>query len=158
MRQAPELSGIYGRFPHELPVNASLARLADQQHGVVSLSQLQLLGLSASAVQKRTANGHLHRVHRGVYAVGYRRLTERGRWMAAVLTFGPGAVLSHRDAAALLGLRQDRRPRIDVTVPRVGVRRRPGIDAHVSATVRPADVTVQEGIPCTSVARTLLDL
>jgi very-short-patch-repair endonuclease len=78
--------------------------------------------------------------------------------MAAVLAYGPGAVLSHRDAAALHELRPDKRSRIDVSVPRPSVRPRPGIEVHASATLRPEDVTVCNGIPCTSVARTLLDL
>jgi very-short-patch-repair endonuclease len=67
-------------------------------------------------------------------------------------------VLSHRDAAALRGLRPDRRARIDVTVPRKGVRARAGVDLHVSSTLRPQDVRERDGISCTSVARTLLDL
>jgi hypothetical protein len=133
-----------------------VAGLAERQHGVVALRQLQDLGLCDSAVRKR-AGGRLHRVHRGVYAVGHRLLTERGRWMAAVLACGPKAVLSHRDAAALLGLRPSSRRKTDVSVPGQ-VRSRPGIEVHVSATLRPQDVTVHDGIPCTSVARTLLDL
>jgi very-short-patch-repair endonuclease len=78
--------------------------------------------------------------------------------MAAVLACGPKAVLSHRDAGALWGLRPSGRPRIDVCVPRRSGRPRPRIDVHVSGTLRPRDITVREGIPCTSVARTLLDL
>jgi hypothetical protein len=78
--------------------------------------------------------------------------------MAAVLACGPGAVLSHRDAADLLGLRPSARARIDVTVAGRGGRRRPGIDVHRPRHIDAADVTVVDGIPCTTVARTLVDL
>jgi anti-sigma factor ChrR (cupin superfamily) len=59
----------------------------------------------SQAIADRVANGQLHRVHRGVYAVGHTVLTTRGRWVAAVLAAGPGAVLSHASAAALWELR-----------------------------------------------------
>jgi predicted transcriptional regulator of viral defense system len=132
--------------------------LAERQHGVVSLPQLQFLGLTPSAVRERVAAGRLTRIHRGVYAVGHGRLTQRGRWMAAVLAYGPGAVLSHRSAAALHGIRPDNRAKVDVTVPRRSAQSRPGIDVHRSMTLQPADLTTIDGIPCTSLARTLLDL
>jgi hypothetical protein len=132
--------------------------LAERQHGVVSLHQLQLLGLSRTAVSKRAQSGRLTRIHRGVYAVGHGRLTGRGRRMAAALAYGPRAVVSYRSAAGLQGLRPDNRARTDVTVPSPSARSRPGIDVHRSTTLEPADVTKVDGIPCTSVARTLLDL
>jgi predicted transcriptional regulator of viral defense system len=142
----------------EPPLDVSIRRLAERQHGVVSLSQLQFLGLSARAVRNRVATGRLTRIHRGVYAVGHGRLTLRGHWMAAVLAYGPNAVLSHHSAAALHGIRPDNRPKTDVTVPGRSARSRPRIDVHASTTLAAADVTTIDGIPCTSVARTLLDL
>jgi predicted transcriptional regulator of viral defense system len=132
--------------------------LAERQHGVVSLSQLNALGLGKAAVAKRAANGRLHRVHRGVYAVGHARLTLPGRWMAAVLACGQKAVLSHRSAAGLWGLRPDNRANTDVSLPSRSARPRPGIDVHRSVTLTPADRTVKDGIPCTTLARTLLDV
>jgi predicted transcriptional regulator of viral defense system len=136
----------------------AIARLAERQHGVVSLAQLQLLGLSKAAVSKRSQSGRLTRIHRGVYAVGHARLTGRGRWMAAVLAYGPRSVLSHRSAAALHGIRPTQRRNTDVTLPSPSATSRPGIDVHRSTTLTDADVTTVDGIPCTSVARTLLDL
>jgi very-short-patch-repair endonuclease len=125
---------------------------------VVAVGQLRSLGLGGRAVRHRAASGRLHRIHRGVYAVGHRILSERGRWMAAVLGCGPEAVLSHRSAAALWGLRPDAGQCIDVSVPRTSARERTGIRVHATKTLRPADLGVRDGIPCTSVARTLLDL
>jgi predicted transcriptional regulator of viral defense system len=154
----PHISGRCVRFREEPPRDVALARLAERQHGVVSLTQLKALGLTADAARKRVATGRLHRVHRGVYAIGHPRLTRHGRWMAAVLACGAGARLSHRDAAFLWDLRADNRAAIDVSVPRPSARPKRGIEVHMSVSLTPADVTEHDGIPCTTVARTLLDL
>jgi very-short-patch-repair endonuclease len=140
------------------PRDVAIARLAERQHGVVTVGQLRSLGLGARGARHREASGRLHRIHRRVYAVGRPDLTDRGRWMAAVLAYGNEAALSHRAAAAHRGLRPSASPKIDVTVPRRSVRSRPGIHVHASETLRREDVTAFEGIPCTTVARTLLDL
>jgi hypothetical protein len=78
--------------------------------------------------------------------------------MAAVLACGARAVLSHRSAAALWGVRPTSRPTIDVTVGHQTRRARPGIDIHRTRSLAPRDATSYRGIPCTTVARTLLDL
>ena len=101
--------------------------------------------------------GRLHRAHRGVYAVGHRRLTGHGHWMAAVLAYGPDALLSHLSALALHGLRPDNRSVADVTVPRGRARSRRGIHAHGHTSLAEADQAVVDCIPCTSLARTVLD-
>jgi very-short-patch-repair endonuclease/predicted transcriptional regulator of viral defense system len=134
----------------------AIGRIADRQHGVVSRSQLIKLGLEEGAIARRLATGRLHEVQRGVYAPGRRTLTRQGRWMAAVLTSGPEAALSHWSAAALWMIRPNSRTIIDVTTPQKS-RSWDGIKRHHSPL--PADeVTVKEGIPVTSVARTILDL
>ena len=140
------------------PIDLRLARLADRQHGVVSVAQVCVLGLSTSAVRKRAAAGRLHRVHRGVYAVGRARLDSRGRRMAAVLACGPGAVLSHRTAADALGLLPSGSAAIELTIPTASRRGRSGLTVHRSPGLRPEDCMIVDGIPCTTVARTLLDL
>ena len=132
-----------------------MAALADRQLGVISRVQLLALGLSGRAIMRRLERGQLHPLHRGVYAVGHRVVSGRGRWMAAVLAAGPGAVLSHRSAAGLWDLRAGGLNRIDVTAPRE--RRRPGIEVH-RARLAPDEVTEVDGIPVTTVGRTLLDL
>ena len=82
----------------------------------------------------------------------------RGRLIAAVLACGPGAVVSHRSAADLWGIRPTARKRIDVTVPGRSRSGRPGIDLHLVRGLDPRDITTEDGIPVTTVARTLLDL
>jgi very-short-patch-repair endonuclease len=145
---------IRGRM-HSRAVDAAIAVLADGQHGVVTRAQLVAGGLGRDAIDWRVRRGRLHVVHRGVYAVGRRRLTRRGHWMAAVLAAGPSAVLSHRAAAALWDLRASERSRCEVSTPRWC--RRPGIDVH-RARLEPDEITEVDGIPVTSLARTLLDL
>ena len=133
-----------------------LARLAARQHGVVATAQLRAIGFTAQAIHRRIQAGRLHRLHRGVYAVGHARISLRGRWMAATLACGPGAVLSHRAAAALWGLCATFWGPIDVSAPtRHDI---PGIRCHLVRRLRPDDATTRDGIPVTAVNRTLLDL
>jgi very-short-patch-repair endonuclease len=134
-----------------------LARLATTQHGVVSVAQLQALGLSNAAIYRRARAGRLHRIHRGVYAVGHRRLTPKARWLAAVLACGPTAVLSHRAALAFWDLRPRPRGPIDVTVVARGRRSPPGIRLHCVRALHPGDFVVLDAIPVTTVARSLFD-
>jgi very-short-patch-repair endonuclease len=135
-----------------------LAALAREQHGVVARWQLLPRGFAPDVVDRWIASGRLHRVHQGVYAVGHTRLTVWGHCMAAVLSCGPHAVLSHRSAARLWNLLSDSRRLIDVTVPGRNRRPRGVVRVHQTRNLRPDDVTVVDGIPVTSVARTLLDL
>jgi very-short-patch-repair endonuclease len=135
-----------------------IAKLADRQHGVVALWQLLALGIGRGAIEWRVANGRLHRLHQGVYAVGHRKLAWRGVLIAAVLACGPEAVLSHRSAARLWGIRPDNRRDVDVTVPSRGAHRRKGIQPHSVRTLDPRDTTTIDGIPVTTLPRTLLDL
>lgn len=136
--------------------DAAIARFAADRHGVVTLAELERLGLSGRAVRHRVRSGRLHRLHSGVYVQG--APTERARWMGAVRAAGTGALLSHRSAAALWGFRPDARARVDVTVRGSTGRARAGIDVHSGALIETQDVAAIDGIPCTSLARTLLDL
>ena len=133
-------------------------RLARRQHGVITRKQLLALGYSRKAIEHRLADARLHRVHRGVFAVGRRELGQLGRWMAAVLACGPGAVLSHDSAAALWGLRAERPGPIHVSVPVSGPRRVRGIRVHRRRGLQEADTTRHHGIPVTSPICTLIDL
>ena len=120
--------------------------------------QLLALGLSRFAVQHRLRAGRLHRLHVGVYAVGHPLVSVHGRWMAAVLACGSGSVLSHRCAAALWGIRPSSRRVLDVTAPCSSRRDRPGIEVHRTRRLDPEDRDTEDGLPVTTVARTLLDL
>jgi Transcriptional regulator, AbiEi antitoxin len=137
-----------------------LALLAGRQHGVVSIRQLeQLLGFSHQRVIRAVKAGRLHRVYRGVYAVGHTDLSAHGECLAAVLAVGPGALLSYHSAGWLWGVwRGSPRPyEVTAFVPR----HHPapaGVVRHRARNLDDADRAVLEGIPVTSIARTLLDL
>lgn len=133
-----------------------IGELAARQHGVVARFQLLEMGLRRRQIGHRMELGRLHRIRQGVYAVGHRRLTPSARFMAAVLAGGSDAVLSHLSAAAHYGIRQDNRPTIDVTVPRA-LHKRPGITWHRSSLPKD-ETTSEDGIPITTVPRTLFDL
>ena len=140
------------------PTHAALAELAMRQHGVVSIRQLTgPLGYSRRSVSRAVAAGRLHRLHRGVFAVGHTRLTQQGRCLAAVLACGPKALLSHDSAAWLWGISTKRPSPYSVTTP-VHRSPRPPIDLHHSRTLTADDRALCEGIPVTSLARTFLDV
>jgi very-short-patch-repair endonuclease len=157
-------------------VDSRLSKIATQQHGVVTLSQLEAVSLTRYAVAQRAKKGQLHRIHRGVYAVGHRGLSWHGRWMAAVLACGEGAVLSHGSAASLWGLLKTIEGPVHVSTPSTSGRKtRLGIHIHrcpslaepsPSPSYSPGrggrrgrlSSTHRDNIPVTSVARTIEDL
>lgn len=135
---------------------AIIRKLAEQQHGVVGRRQLIAAGLGSGAVRSRVENGHLIPVHQGVFAVGHRRLTRYGEWMAATLASGPGAVLSHATAAHLWGVRGSRMP---IEVLRLSGNRRPhGVRVHQTRLLPSPDITKVSGIPVTRIERTAVDM
>lgn len=137
--------------------DAVIARLVKGQHGVVSVRQLRAAGIAEHRVLHRARIGRLHRIHRGVYAVGHRHLSQEGRFMAAVLACGEGA-LSHLSAAWLWDLLDAPLSPVDVTIPgTAGRRARIGIHVHRSPSV-PEVTTIHRGIPVTTPARTIEDL
>jgi hypothetical protein len=131
--------------------------IAREQLGVVSVGQLAACGLHSAAINRRVRAGHLHRIHRGVYAVGHDAITMRAAFVAAVLACGQRAVLSHFAAAAYWGfVPWDRRaPEVTET----GAQRRvAGLRIHRTRRLERRDVLPRDGIFVTSPARTLLDL
>jgi hypothetical protein len=115
-------------------------------------------GVSAKAIQHRLETGRLHAVMPGIYAVGRRDLAREGRWMAAVLACGEGAVLSHRSAGALWGIATESRGLIEISVRTPRRCSRSGIRVRMRSALRVEDLTAVRGIPVTSVLRTMLDL
>jgi hypothetical protein len=135
-----------------------VAELATSQGGVVSLDQLRDEGVTSKVAADRGRDGSLHRVHRGVYAVGHRSISRLTHLRAAVLACGEGAVISHGSAAALHGL-WDYWPRfIDVTVPVEAGRKIDGIRCRRCRYPQPEEIEVRNGLPLTTLARTLVDL
>src|SRR3954452_22681895 len=124
-----------------------ISRIAARQHGVITLGQLVEAGLSPSGISRRVAAGRLHRVYRGVYAVGHAGLSNEGRWMAAVLACGEGAVLSHRSAAEHWKLLEPFTSPIHVTVRGdSGRSKRRGLLIHRASSLTSSAVALQNRI------------
>jgi very-short-patch-repair endonuclease len=136
-----------------------IAALAARQHGVVTSAQLAAAGLGSSGVSRRVQSGRLHRIHRGVYAVGHDRLSEEGRWLAAVLACGERAVLGYLSAAVLWRMLPGQAGPVDVSVPGgSGRRRQRGIRIRRCPTLTSGQITRHRRIPVTTPARTLVDI
>jgi very-short-patch-repair endonuclease len=133
-------------------------RLARAQHGVLTRRDLERLGFSKMGIEHRVATGRLHLIARGVYAVGRPELSPRGRWMAAVLVCGEGAILSHRSAAQLWGFGYEEGKRIDVTVRRRREIHRAGLKVRMRPKLPAGSVVQRFGIPVTHPVQTLIDL
>jgi very-short-patch-repair endonuclease len=140
------------------PPRSGLWALTQNQHGVVTKNQLLALGFSRNAIRHRLATGRLHPIWPGVYAVGRPQLSWHGMWMAAVLTCGPGAVLSHGSAAALWEINAPERRKVEVSVSVRSDPRRAGIVVHRRTILGPEDLTGRHGIPVTTPVCTLVDL
>jgi predicted transcriptional regulator of viral defense system/very-short-patch-repair endonuclease len=137
-------------------LDARIAGLAEQQHGVVARRQLAAYGAGREAIEIRLRRGRLHRLHPGVYAVGHRSLSVQGRWIAAVLASGPGAVLSHASAAAHWGIRGSGGGAIDVTTAKKC--RSSGSIRRRFSLLPDDETTIVDAIPVTTVPRTIFDL
>src|SRR3954470_11974364 len=156
MPHAPEVDVEIQREAQAREIERAIGRIAERQYGLIARAQLERLGIGARAIAHRLRLRRLHPLHRGVYAVGQRRLPGEARAMAAVLALGDGAVLSHASAAAhwemvrWTGLPQ-------VTTAARGRRNRKGIRVH-ERPLPPDEITIHRGIPITTVPRTLFDL
>lgn len=134
-----------------------LQAIARRQHGLVTVEQLYALGFSSAAISRRVACGRLHRIHRGVYAVGRREITREGVFLAAALAIGDGAVLGGFAAAALWGFWNGNTAPIEVVVAR-RTRPRVGLLVHRVDDLPASAITRHLGIPVTTPVRTIFDL
>lgn len=125
---------------------------------MLTVHELRDCGLTDKAVWVRARNGRLHRVHRGVYAVGHPSVSIEGRFLAAVKACGEGAALSHRAAGALWGIVPWEESEVEVTVATPGTRRHQGVRVHRTNWLERRDLRTRDRITVTSPARTLLDL
>ena len=136
-----------------------VARLAATQFGVVSLGQLQALGLTRGDVRGWIKHSQLHPIHRDVFAVGHTRIVSHAHLIAALLTCGPASFLSHRTAAAVWGLREVTVGRIEVTIVGTGAKRRQGLVIHrTEKDPDQRDLATRNGLRVSSVPRVLIEL
>jgi very-short-patch-repair endonuclease len=151
-RQAPDVKAA------RTPPAAVCSRLASLQDGVVTHAQLLDAGLTRDEIRQLIRMGFLHRVYRGVYIVGHLALSPLAKERAAVLACGPRSVISHRSAAYLWGLIDERSSTTSVTMTGRACRNRAGLRLHEVARLSSADIRTREGIRLTSPARTIVDL
>jgi predicted transcriptional regulator of viral defense system len=153
----PETQGRVEFPAHQHSRDGEIARICHGQHGLITLEQLEAQGLTVQAAHERLLVGRLHRIHQRVYSLTPGAMTQRGIFMAAVLACGDDAVLSHRSAAYLWGLVDEWQEPIDVTASNRRGRSPAGVAAHRDGSLQPIDKVTLHGVPCTSLARTLLD-
>jgi very-short-patch-repair endonuclease len=125
---------------------------------VVTRAQLLALGVTRRGIEHRVARGRLFVVARGVYLVGRPDLTQHARWMAAVLSCGQDACLTHSSAAALWGFGKEWGRGIEVAVRTGSARRRPGLRIHRRPSLPSNAVRTHEDIRTTSPTQTMIDL
>jgi very-short-patch-repair endonuclease len=133
-----------------------VARIAARQHGVITSVQLLAAGLTPRMIERRVEKGTLHRVHRGVYRVGHVAPSTEARYLAAVLAAGDGALLAGKAAAHLMRLLNGPAPAPEVVAQ--NQRRIKGVRTKRMQTLDGRDGWIHEGIPCTTIARTLVSL
>jgi very-short-patch-repair endonuclease len=160
MADVEPLGGVEPRFlasPPSVARERALAELAAQQYGVVGRDQLVRLGFTPDAIRHRLRCGRLRRIHHNIYAVGAAPLNQHGHWWAALLAARPSPCLSHLSSLAKRGLARER-GRIHVTVTHRRGRNLDGVAVHRCRSLDPADLTRIDGMPVTTLARTLIDL
>jgi hypothetical protein len=133
-----------------------MADLATRQFGVVSRRQLIALGYTEDMIDDDLQTGRLQAWHRSIFSVGHRGLSSHGLCMAAVLFRGAGALISYQSAIWLWGLEPKLEIPVHVSVPWRG-HAQGALALHHCPALRAEDATETEGLPVTSVPRTLLD-
>jgi putative AbiEi antitoxin of type IV toxin-antitoxin system len=136
----------------------AIAALAERHHGVISRFQARQLGVTDREIAVRLRQGHLHQLFHGTFAVGHRAITRQGWMLAAVLACDDGTVISHGSAAELIGLWDKQLPVAHVIPPDWSGRGIDGIRWHRVRLPDADEFEVRDGIPCTTVSRTLVDM
>ena len=133
-----------------------MGQIASGQKGLIKRGQLLDLGVSEAGIKRRIRKGQLIREHRGLYRLGHGAPSAGTSYLAAVYACGDGAVLSGRAAAHLLGLINGPAPPPEVLcLTQRSIR---GAVTHRTRRLDPRDASEFDGIPVTTVPRTLVDL
>ena len=138
------------------PTTAEIVAFATGRHDIAARRHLLVMGVSKSSVQRLVDRRFLCPRFHGVYSVGP-TITQRGWWRAACDTCGDAAVLSHWSAAALWELLPALLA-IDVSRPGCRSSGPDGLRVHNLRELDPREYGTLDGIPVTSLARTVLDI
>lgn len=140
----------------------AILQIASSQHGVVSRRQLIRAGFAPRMIEERVATGRLTRVFPGVYGLGYATTSQKGMWLAATMSCGLGVVLSHRSARQLWNIGPGF-SLVELLSPSMRTGKVTSyldkkLIVHQTRSLPGAHVTNVDGIPVTTVSRTLVDL
>jgi hypothetical protein len=141
---------------HRSTTDRAVADVARRQHGLVTLEQLDDLGITRRQRQWRLDVGRWETPYTGVYRVGGLPPSWRSDVLAACLA--GDATASHRSAAALWGLPGGRRDLVEIITDRWERAQHTGLIVHESLLLESIDRTDIDGIPTTTVERTIFDL
>jgi predicted transcriptional regulator of viral defense system len=144
-------------MPGEMPDHNALYQIAEQQAGYFAAAQARQAGFSRSLLSYHLGTGRFERVRPRVYRLVQFPASPHEDLYVAWLQAGPDAVISHDSALALYDLSDLLPDQIHVTVPRTASRRRQGLRLHTKR-LDQEDVTRYEGLPVTTVLRTLADV
>lgn len=139
-------------------VDAAIAQIAESHHGVFAHHHLQELKVSAGFRKHRLRTGRWESPYDLVYRMSGAPLSWRGAVLAAVWAGGTRAVASHRSAAGLYEIPGGREDLVEITCPRWRRARHEGLEVHETTALSSRDCTEVEGIPVTTVERTIFDL
>lgn len=140
-----------------MSIDATAARLAVRQHGLLSRGQAHGCGLTDNAIAGRLATGRWRRVGSGVFVINGAPPSWEQQVRAACLAVGDAAVASDLTAGRLWDMLLPAPEVIEVVTPPQRQARLAGVRHHRRSTLHPADVTRHGGLPVTSPARTLVD-
>jgi very-short-patch-repair endonuclease/predicted transcriptional regulator of viral defense system len=146
-----------GYLTRQPPGWRAVLAVAARQFGVITHRQLLELGLSAQSVKHRVGRGKLHRLYRGVYAVGRRELDRDGQRMAAILACRPGAAVSHSGATEFWQVGKAEAG-LEITVCPPRTINQPRLRIHRSRTLTASEIITVQGIAVTDPLRTLVDM
>jgi predicted transcriptional regulator of viral defense system len=156
MSNRPE-HNAHNETPREHPDLDALYKIAESQAGYFTTGQAGSAGYSRSLVAHHADTGTFSRARTGVYRLSRFPASAWEDLFIAWLQAGPNAVVSHESALALFELSDAMPSDVHFTLPRTSSRRRPHIRMHTSA-LDPRDIVMREGLPVTSVARTIADV
>jgi len=143
---------------------AALLELASGNEGFVTTRSAAGAGITRRTLAGMTERGQLERLSRGVYRLMHSSPDPLSQYREAILWAqshrGPSVALSHETALAVLGLTDANPSKIHLTVPpRARLRRQsPARIAIHRALLANGDVIEHEGLPVTSISRTVFDL
>ena len=135
-----------------------IGRVAEQQHGVFAVHHLDAIGITQQFRHHRIALGRWVSPYDGVFRIAGAPPSWKGDLVAATWAGGDRAVASHRSAAAVWQIPGGKTDVLELTCPRWRRARHDGLVVHESTRLDEIDITVADGIRCTTVERTIFDL